>query len=417
MTASKYNDISAVIQVIGNVYNHPALLDEEDKYVITDDDFDNDFHKVVFGSIYKLHELGTTNLRLENIVDFLATRPEYEAIFKINRGDEWLAKAAQVATRESFDYYYQRLKKMTLLRAFNQYGINVDDLYDPDNILDLKKKQLQEEWLDNTKLEDIAKKVNDKIDEIRIKYVDDTWGEASQAGEDILNLIEDLRQNPEVGVPLYGSYINRITRGARLKKFYLRSLPTGYGKTRMMIADVCQIGANEVYDEELGMWVSTGKAMPSLFITTEQELTEVQTMMLSFLSCVNEEHILNGKYIGDEYDRVVKAGQVLCRSPIYIEELPDFSLQDIENTIKKNIREHNTNYIFLDYIHTSIRILEEITKRSGGVKLREDNILFMLSIKLKDICNQYGVFVMSATQLNGQYSDSETPDQNLLRGM
>ena len=40
----------------------------------------------------------------------------------------------------------------------------------------------------------------------------------------------------------------------------------------------------------------------------------------------------------------------------------------------------------------------------------------MLSIKLKDICNMYDVFIISATQLNGDYVDSETPDQNLLRG-
>ena len=60
--------------------------------------------------------------------------------------------------------------------------------------------------------------------------------------------------------------------------------------------------------------------------------------------------------------------------------------------------------------------MEEITKRSGGVKLREDNILFMLSIRLKDLCNQYGIFIMSATQLNGDYQDAKTPDQNLLRG-
>ena len=63
-----------------------------------------------------------------------------------------------------------------------------------------------------------------------------------------------------------------------------------------------------------------------------------------------------------------------------------------------------------------MKILEEITRKSGGVKLREDNILFMLSNKLKDICNQYGVFILSATQLNGTYEASETPDQNLLRG-
>lgn len=63
-----------------------------------------------------------------------------------------------------------------------------------------------------------------------------------------------------------------------------------------------------------------------------------------------------------------------------------------------------------------MKILEEITKRSGGVKLREDNILFMLSNKLKDICNQYGIFIISATQLNGDFKDADVPDQNLLRG-
>jgi replicative DNA helicase len=63
-----------------------------------------------------------------------------------------------------------------------------------------------------------------------------------------------------------------------------------------------------------------------------------------------------------------------------------------------------------------MKILEEITKRSGGIKLREDNVLFMLSTRLKDICNQYGVFIISATQLSGDYRHDEAPDQNLLRG-
>ena len=138
--------------------------------------------------------------------------------------------------------------------------------------------------------------------------------------------------------------------------------------------------------------------------------------MLAFLSCVNEEHILNGRYEGNEEDRVITAAQILKESPLYIETLPDFSIQDIENTIKRNIRDHNIFYVFHDYIHTSMKILEEVTRRSGGVRLREDNILFMLSIKLKDICNINDVFIFSATQLNGDYVDSDTPDQNLLRG-
>ena len=63
-----------------------------------------------------------------------------------------------------------------------------------------------------------------------------------------------------------------------------------------------------------------------------------------------------------------------------------------------------------------MKILEEITRRSGGVKLREDNVLFLLSVKLKEIATQYNVFILSSTQLNQDWKTSDIPDQNLLRG-
>ena len=413
--ASKYVDTTAIMQVIGCVYNNPKLLEFTDKYTVVDEDFADTFHKTVFGAIYKLHELGASSISLETISDFLSERPKSKAVYETNKGEEWLLKVSDAAMPSTFDYYYQRLKKFSLLRAFDNCGIDVSDIYDPDNILDMKKKQQQEDILDNSTLQQIANRVDEKIEAIRLQYVDDSFGEASQAGDGIMDLIDKFKQTPEVGVPLYGNLINTVTRGARLKKFYLRSAPTGVGKTRSMIADACYIGCGKIYDETLG-WIKTGAAQPTLYITTEQELEEIQTMMLAFLSNVEEDHILNGKYEGDEEDRVREAAKILAESPLYVEELPDFSLKDVEDKIKKNIRDHDVKYVFHDYIHTSLKILEEITRRSGGVNLREDNILFILSNKLKDICNTYGVFIESATQLNGDWKEAKIPDQNLLRG-
>lgn len=413
---SKYVDPTAITQVIGCVYNTPQLLDFTDRYTITDEDFADEFHRIVFGAIYKIHELGAQKITLENISDFLSSRPKYEATFKVNKGEEWLLKVSENAKPLSFDYYYGRLKKMSLLRAYDRYGIDVSFIYDPDNILDTEKKQLQEDNLDNSSLEHIAQLIDDRIEQIKYEYVNDVEGAAVQAGDGIFELLDDLEQHPIAGSPLYGPLINTVTRGARLKKFYLRSAATGVGKTRSMIADSCYIACNKIYDDTFGSWIKNGIQEPVLYITTEQDKNEIQTMMLAFLSNVNEEHIIYNEYQGNEKERVIEAAKILKDSPLYIRELPDFSLQDVENEIKKGIRDHDVKYIFHDYIHTSMKILEEITRRSGGVKLREDNILFMLSNKLKDICNQYGVFIMSATQLNGDYVDSKTPDQNLLRG-
>ena len=415
MANNKYVDVPSIVQVIGCVFKQPQLLDYTDKYTITEDDFPEDFHKIVFGSIYKLHELGAEKITLNSIADYLSSRPKSEAIFIKQKGEEWLLKAEENANPASFDYYYNRLKKMTLLRELDKHGIDVTDIYDPDNIIDLKLRQQQEDKLDNSSLEQLAQEIQDKLDEIKATYVDGSWGQAYQAADGMEELLEELSQHPDVGVPLYGSLINTICRGARLKKYYLRSAPSGQGKSRTMVADTCYIGTNRIYDDTFG-WIRNGTAEPVLYITTELELSEVQTMMLAFLSNVNEEHIINYRFEGDELDRVREAAQILKDSPIYIEILPDFSLTDVENKIKKNIRDHDVSYIFFDYINTSLKILEEIATKARGTKLREDSILFMLSTRLKDICNQYGVFILSGTQLNADYQTSETPDQNLLRG-
>ena len=413
--SSKFVDTTAIMQVIGCIYKHPYLLEQEDKYFFHEEDFTERFHQTLFGSIYNLKMLGANKIDIDDILNYLSTRPTREAEFKVNKGEQYLAKLVDIAELSKFDYYYGRMKKMTLLRFYDNNGIDVRDLYDPDNILDLKKKQIQEDWLDNSSLEVIAQKIDDKIEMIKSTCVDNSFGKARHASEGIRGLIDRLKETPEVGVPLYGPLINTVTRGARLKKFYLRSAPTGCGKSRSMIADACNISCNEIYDEQLG-WIKNGNAEPTLYITTEQELEEVQTMMLAFLSNVNEDKILNGRYENDEEERVIRAAEILERSPLYVEELPDFSLRDIESTIKRNVRDNQVKYVFHDYIHTSLKILEEITKRSGGVKLREDNILFMISIRLKDLCNELGIFIMSATQLNGDWQEAKEANQNLLRG-
>ena len=175
---SKYYDVSSCMQVIGDVFMEPSLLDLTDKYTITDEDFPNQFHKIAFGAIFKLHELGADKITLGTIADFLASRPKSDAIFKKEKGEEWILKASENAIPNAFDYYYNRLKKFSLLRAYDSYGIDVTDIYDPDDILDVKRKQLQEDRLDNMTLVQIADQVDQKIENIRMQYVDEIIDEA-----------------------------------------------------------------------------------------------------------------------------------------------------------------------------------------------------------------------------------------------
>ena len=415
MSKVKYIDVTAVCHVIGNIFKDPSILGQTDKYNFLENDFSNSFHRIVFSSLYNLYLLGTNKFTLETIQDYLEQRPKAKAEYELNKGNEYIVKCAEIAKPESFNYYYQRLKKMSLLQCFSENGMDCSWLYNPDT-LDIKKLQEQEDNLDNLSLENIYDLVNRKIDDIKVMYVDKTEDNSCQFGEGVDEFLESLKQAPALGYPMFGKYMNNVTRGARLGKFYLRSAPTGVGKTRSMIADVCYIGCSQIYDLNEQRWISIGAPQPTLYIPTEQDRDECQSMALSFIAGVDEDHILTNEYLVGEWERIEKAKTILKNSKIYFEPLPDFTLKDIENVVKRQIREHDIAYVFFDYIHSSPSILMEIGGKSGVKNLREDNILFLLASGLKDIAIKNDVFVMSATQLNGKWEETDTPDQNCLRG-
>lgn len=413
---AKYVDIPAIMQVIAGVYTNNQLLDDE-RYHFSENDFPEEFHKILFGSIYNLHQLGATDITPEAVDHYLQARPKAYGVYKANKGIEYLQRLTEIVQLSTFDYYYSRVKKMTLLRMYNQtLGMDLTWLYNPDEILNIKKKQAQEDWFDNTSIEEMAETINEKIENIRQKCVDGELSDITQASAGIKDYIEDLKKNPEYGYPMFGPFVNTLFRGARLKKLYIRSASTGVGKTRSMIADACTFACEEIYNRDRGIWEVNNCPIATLYITTEQEIGEVQTMLLAFVADVDEEHIVTGKYEEGEWERIEKAIEIVQKAKLYVKELPDFSLQDIENVIKRAVQEYEVKAVLHDYIHSSMKILSEISSKAGVKGLREDNILFMISVRLKDLANQYGIFIMTATQLNGDYKQAKELDQNVLRG-
>ena len=415
MKSNAYIDKRSIMQVLGCLKNNPNLLTRTDKYDFNEEDFAEDFYTLIFGILQNLKAQGLKKIDLLDIDNYLSTRPGAKKLYVDNKGAEYISEISEISDLSKFDYYYQRLKKMTLLRMYVEYGVDIKWLYDP-HTLDINSKQQQEDWLDSVNRQTIVDTVDKRFDEIKSRYLSSVNEDKLEAGHSIFELIEDLKTTPEVGAPMFGPLINTVTKGARLKKFYLRSAPTGVGKTRMMIADACNLACSEIYDIYAQEWVPNGASQPTLYITTEQELDEIQTMMLAFLSGVDEEHIIEGRYLSGEEARVRRAAEIITKSPMWVEEMPDFSLDDVENRIRSHVIDGDVKYVFFDYIHTSLKIMEEITRRTGGIRLREDQILYMLAIRLKDIANEQGVFVLSSTQLNASWEDSANGNQNLLRG-
>lgn len=182
-----------------------------------------------------------------------------------------------------------------------------------------------------------------------------------------------------------------------------------------MLADMLTIACSKRYNTSTLQWESMGEQWPSLFISTELDKEELQMMAIAYLSGINEQDIRRG-VVGKSDPRIAEALNVLKTGELYIEILPDFTVKDVENTIKRNIRIHGVQYVAFDYINSSLGLLTEISQQTRGVSMREDSILFLLSTRLKELAIEFNIFIESGTQLNASFKTDPIPDANLLRG-
>jgi replicative DNA helicase len=407
-------DKKAIWFVIGCLLKKPSLLNE-DKYRLTKDDFPEQFHKIVFAAINNLVEQEIEDVDHVMIDSFLSNYDVQYKIFEDNDGLEYLIQAYENASLGNFDYHYNRLKKFSLLRSYEDSGISIDDLYD-DSIINPKEKEEMQQKFDSLTLQQIVDYVDKKLLQIKEDFLVEYGAYGQQAAKGMKKLKESLKESPSMGAPLCSGILTTIARGARLKKLYMRSAPTGVGKTRFSLGDACNLAVDEIYDTDKKAWVRNGTSEPTLFITTELEMDEVQTPLIAFVSGIDEDQILDGNYTREEEERIDKAIEIIERSSLWIEHLPNFDMPDVERTIHKYILNEKVKYVFFDYIHTSLKLLESLSQQSKGMRLREDNVLLMFVDRLKQLCNRMGVFLFTATQVSGDWENNKEANQQLLRG-
>jgi len=404
----------AVINVIASLIRQPNLLLDA-RYPLTPDDFPERFHKIVFGAVEHLVRSGARQISEVDIDNFLAAYPEQHRVFTENAGMDYITQALEITSNDNYAYYHATLKKCALLNALHDVGFDISPFYDP-SAIGYEDVQAVQTKLDSHSLEEILGTYELSLSQLKTAFGANGGRKSIQAAQGMKALKERLKELPEMGVPMNSKKLTTICRGRRLKKFYMKTLPSGLGKSRMSLADAALISIPVIYDLEQHEWVRTNCQEPTLFITTELEADEVQTMIMAYVSGVDEEHILDGKYVGDEEARVNRACEIVSDAPFYIDHVPEFNVDDIENIIREYKLRHGIKYVFFDYIFTSIKVLMEMSKKTRGVSIREDNVLVMFSSRMKDLCNAINVHIDTSTQANGEWKTMKDPDQNIIRG-
>ena len=407
-------DKRAYANTLGCLMKDPTLVEDIDRPLDREDFNTETFYDLLFVAIYNLSMQGCKTIDEFAIDSYLSGFKDQYRIFQENRGLEYLNNIKEYCSLENYDYYYHRLRKYSLLRYYEKQGLNTKFIYDT-SVDDFHANEEQQKF-DNYTEQDIVSMVESSlVINPTMKYCTNTLTTEVQAAQGGIELIEDLMKIPDVGLPLNNNGLNTVARGARKGCLYMRSLLQGQGKSRLAAGDACKMAVPYIYDKEKKKYVYTGLSEPTLYITTEMPVDEIQTILYATISKVNEEHILYGTYEKGELKRVKQAIEYIESSPLYIVHIPDFSIEDIKNIIKKYNREFGVEYFFFDYISTSLRLMSEINGKSR-MGLKEHQLLLVFATELKTIAQQLDVFIFTASQLNGEAQIATYKDQNLLAG-
>lgn len=392
----------------------PSLLSEKDKYNLQPSDFESRFERYIFIAILNSYTNGAQSLSEIDIDNYLMEHKDQYLLFQQNNGISYLQDALDMSAPENFEYYYNRIKKFNCLKDLKKSGFDISEFYE-ENELNPKQFEINQRF-ETLKPKDIFDGLKRRIYKVEGEYVEGDASITTDVSVGIDELLEKLKNSPDAGARFQGKYFNTVTRGARKGKYYIVSFPSGGGKTRLLLGEACYLAFPMRYSWETMEWKITGNAEKTLFIATEQAKEEIQTMVVAYLTGINEDVILYGHFTKEQQTIIDQAKEVIkkYKNNLMIVQIPMPSVEIVKSVIRQNCIVNDTKNVFFDYIFSNPALLNEFR----DLRIREDVALLMLSTALKDLAVEQDVFMMSATQLNSSQDTNEKgiKNQNSIRG-
>lgn len=382
------------------------------QFPLCKEDFPVEFHRVMFVALVRLAQSGVqeaTEVEIENVV---RNYPAQMEILQDNNYMSFMDTVKGLAVVDNYESNYNTIRKYSLLREMKAEGIDISEFYDETG--DEEEEQAR---FNNTTIQEILNSIDLKATALRSKYDVHYVREEIKAGEDTQELIDEFKQQPSFGAMLQSGYLSTIWNGWSRGHLIIRAGPSSSGKSRCSVADLCQVGMLEMWDDEFQDFIpNLNYQSPTLFIATEQDIrTEVEPMFLAAVSGVEYRRIKNGLMDEEEEKRVLKAGEIIQKSNLTICSMPNFTSKSLERKIKEQVEVNGIEYMVFDYMEIQSELAAEYKETNATIP-RQDLVLLSLTSDLKRMCEDYNIGMLSGMQLNDSWKETRFVDESALAG-
>lgn len=354
------NYIEAEKMILGSILQEQELIEKVQEVLVV-----KDFYHINHQYIY---EIMLSLFEEDNPIDIISVTGQVQDKNLIdNIPPSYLAELLDtVHSTNGISYYINLVKESSGKRNLHRIAQSIaNDAYNSDKDLD---------EIINQAGEDLAK-VSDS------QGRDDRMRSAMEIVSSTYEKIEliSTHKGDIVGIPTGYSELDRMTSGLNNSDLIIVAARPSVGKTAFAL----NIAQN----------VATRSRKNVAIFSLEMDSNQLMIRILCAEGNIDAANLRNGKLTNEEWTKLTMAMGVISNSPLFIDDTPGISIEEIKKKCRKLKRERGLSLVLIDY-------LQLVTVMQSNKSTNRQEEVSIISKSLKALARELNVPIIALSQLS-----------------
>ena len=235
-------------------------------------------------------------------------------------------------------------------------------------------------YITNVSLENIINNFENKLFNLVTEIKTQKLFSSAELLNNIFIELKEKSLNPTLAGLSSGFYdLDLLTQGFQKSDLIIIAGRPSMGKTALGL----NIALNIIRESKL----------PVLFFSLEMSKEQIMYRLLSIETNINQARLKNGKLYQDDWVKLNKIIKIMSKIPLFIDDTPNLSIQDIQSKIKTILFEQGQiDLVIIDYLQ-----LMQSPKSKMENRVQE---LSLITRALKNLARQFNIPIIALSQLS-----------------
>nr|YP_010517073.1 DNA-replication helicase subunit [Haslea karadagensis]UXN44855.1 DNA-replication helicase subunit [Haslea karadagensis]UXN45116.1 DNA-replication helicase subunit [Haslea karadagensis] len=248
------------------------------------------------------------------------------------------------------------------------------------SLIKLGYELINSSYITNLSIENILNNFENKLFSLTSEIRSQRLFSSTELLNNILFELKDKSLNPKIsGITSGFDNLDLMIQGFQRTDLIVLAGRPSTGKTALSL--------------NIGLNIIKSLKLPVLFFSLEMSKEQIMYRLLSIEANINQVKLRTGKLSQNDWIRLNKVIKVISKLPIFIDDTPNLSVQDIRSKIKTILFEQSKlGLIIIDYL--------QLLQNSNSKTENRVQELSQMTRTLKNIAREFDIPVLALSQLS-----------------